>query len=51
MALIELQNADKFVQLAKKYKYIDISEMLNHNYDIIEWALLHNVVVKNEIQE
>lgn len=51
MANIELDNADKFVELAKKYNYNDVSEMLNDKYDIIEWALFYGVIVKTEIQE
>lgn len=51
MANIELDNADKFVELAKKYNYNDVSEMLNDNYDIIEWGLFHDVIIEKEIQE
>lgn len=49
MSLIELTNADKFMDLTNKYKFGSIDNMLNTMLPIIEWALIHEVNIREDI--
>lgn len=49
MAQINLENADKFLELTKKYNFYTIDDMLNKMYPILEWALIHEVNIREDI--
>lgn len=48
MAKIDLENADKFLELTKKYNFDSIDDMLNNMYPILEWALIHEVTIHED---
>lgn len=43
------ENADKFLELTKKYNFDSIDDMLNKMYPILEWALVHEVNIREDI--
>lgn len=49
MTQISLKNADKFLELTKKYNFDSIDDMLNKMYPILEWALIHEVTISEDI--
>lgn len=49
MAKIDLKNADKFLDLTKKYNFDSIDDMLNKMFPILEWALIHEVIIREDI--
>ena len=51
MAKIDLKNADKFLELTKQYNFDSIDDMLNKMYPILEWALIHDVKIREDIVE
>lgn len=48
MAKIDLENADKFLDLTKKYNFDTINDMLSKMYPILEWALIHEVTIHED---
>ena len=48
MAKIDLENADKFLELTKKYNFDSIDDMLNKMFPILEWALIHEVTIHED---
>ena len=48
MAKIYLENADKFLELTKKYNFDSIDDMLNKMFPILEWALIHEVTIHED---
>lgn len=51
MAKIDLKNADKFLELTKKYNFYTIDDMLNKMFPILEWALIHEVTIREDIMD
>lgn len=51
MAKIDLKNADKFLDLTKKYNFDSIDDMLNKMFPILEWALIHEVTIREDIMD
>ena len=45
---INLKNADKFLELTKKYNFDTIDDMLNKMFPILEWALIHEVTIHED---
>ena len=45
----EMSVDDMFCELTKKYNFDSIDDMLNKMYPILEWALVHEVNIREDI--